>query len=142
MMILFIAHHMHHMFFHFELNIKIFLLGLGIDEGNPVSLAWRLLEVILMSCEEDMQTVLHKVVSSRLLALGVFLPNWLFTSYKVTIYFISSLSAKFLYILGKIGVVIIIIIIIHRKVLLYWFMYGFKRFALRMNFLSKLNLWM
>lgn len=58
------------------------LRGLGIDEGNPVKLAWRLLEVILMSCEEDMQTALHKAVSSRLLALGVFLPNWLVTTYK------------------------------------------------------------
>lgn len=58
------------------------LRGLGIDDGNPVKLAWRMLEVILMSCEEDKQTVLHKAVSSRLLALGVFLPNWLLTSYK------------------------------------------------------------
>lgn len=60
--------------------------GLGIDEGNPVKLAWRLLEVLLLSCEEDMQTVLHRAVSSRLLALGVFLPNWLVTSYKVTFF--------------------------------------------------------
>ncbi|KAJ1526649.1 hypothetical protein ONE63_008234 [Megalurothrips usitatus] len=58
------------------------LRGLGIDESNPVKLAWRLLEVVLMSCEEDMQTVLHKAVSSRLLACGVFLPNWLASSYK------------------------------------------------------------
>lgn len=58
------------------------LRGLGIDESNPVKLAWRMLEVTLMACEKDMQTILHRAVSNRLLALGVFLPNWLVTSYK------------------------------------------------------------
>lgn len=64
-------------------KIMFWIIGLGIDESNPVKLAWRLLEVTLNSCEEDMQTVIHKAVSSRLLALGVFLPNWLVSSYKV-----------------------------------------------------------
>jgi len=57
---------------------------IGVGDGSAITMAWRLLEDILIKCEKDRLTILHKTVATRLLGLGVFLPNWLVMSYKVS----------------------------------------------------------
>jgi len=58
-----------------------FVLELG--DGSAASLAWRLLEQILLQEEVGLESVLHRAITIKLLHIGVFLPQWLVASYKV-----------------------------------------------------------
>lgn len=55
---------------------------LGIGEATAVSLAWKLLEMLLNKYEQPRLSTLHKAVAARILGLGAFLPQWLVVSYK------------------------------------------------------------
>nr|CAD7452802.1 unnamed protein product [Timema tahoe] len=60
----------------------IFVFYLNLDDKDPVSISWKLLEHLLMTTEEPGLTLFHKAVTRRLCQLEAFLPHWLMASYR------------------------------------------------------------
>lgn len=52
------------------------------QKNTPSEMAWKLLERLISDNENKGLTTLHKAVAGKLLALGEFLPHWLFLSYR------------------------------------------------------------
>lgn len=52
------------------------------QKNSPGDMAWKLLQRLIHDYEQDGLTTLHKAVTNKLLALGEFLPHWLFLSYR------------------------------------------------------------
>lgn len=52
------------------------------QKSSPGSMAWELLHRLIQENEKHGLTVLHKAVANKLLALGEFLPHWLYLSYR------------------------------------------------------------
>lgn len=52
------------------------------QKSSPGSMAWELLQRLIQENEKNGLTVLHKAVTNKLLALGEFLPHWLYFSYR------------------------------------------------------------
>lgn len=52
------------------------------QKSTPGSMAWELLHRLIQENEKTGLTVLHKAVANKLLALGEFLPHWLYLSYR------------------------------------------------------------
>ncbi|CAG9772816.1 unnamed protein product [Ceutorhynchus assimilis] len=50
--------------------------------NNYSTLAWELLQKLLKECEEPNLTVLHKVVTEKIISMRMYLPFWLKVSYK------------------------------------------------------------
>ncbi len=61
-----------------------------IGDDNPLVVAWRLLEGLLVKYEEPNLTTLHKAVGSKILSLDVVLPYWLEGSYKVRLRMLTN----------------------------------------------------
>ena len=64
-------------------------------DGSAANLAWRLLESFIAKHEIKLDSRLHKIVTNKLLQLGVFLPHWLVASYKVNSKFFFFFQIKF-----------------------------------------------
>lgn len=52
------------------------------QKNSSSDMAWKLLDHLIIANEKDGLTTLHKAVATKLLALGEFLPHWLFLSYR------------------------------------------------------------
>lgn len=52
------------------------------QKNSPSDMAWKLLQRLIYDNEKNGMTSLHKAVTNKLLALGEFLPHWLFLSYR------------------------------------------------------------
>lgn len=52
---------------------------------SPSSVAWLMLKTYLEDYEEENMSILHKIVSQKIIAMGGYIPHWLLASYKVSI---------------------------------------------------------
>ncbi|KAK9890753.1 hypothetical protein WA026_012101 [Henosepilachna vigintioctopunctata] len=68
---------------HWKWLIKNDTQDLLINNTNPADVAWLFLQQLLEEYEEPGLTTLHKVICRKVIQMGAFIPNWLFSSYKI-----------------------------------------------------------
>ncbi|KAL3269609.1 hypothetical protein HHI36_008672 [Cryptolaemus montrouzieri] len=54
-----------------------------INNNNPADVAWLFLQELLEQYEEPGLTTLHKVICAKIIQMGVFIPYWLYSAYKI-----------------------------------------------------------